>query len=147
MLRQGGEGRGVEIYVSFSRVSMLLLLLLLAEQQMAEEGSCWRQDSAAAPATAPSQRQHLHQAKTIDTHAPLTVDASQNLLSSVIFLHYHQQVQTHAMVRLDRGWHWNIDGTRSVRPGPPFSPALSSLTEWLHFLCAYHFMFSIPGHL
>ena len=73
MLRQGGEGRGVEIYVSFSRVSMLLLLLLLAEQQMAEEGSCWRQDSAAAPATAPSQRQHLHQAKTINTHTR-TVD-------------------------------------------------------------------------
>ena len=87
MLRQGGEGRGVEIYVSFSRVSMLLLLLLLlAEQQMAEQGSCWRQDSAAAPATAPSQRHHLYQAKTIDTHAPSTVDASRNLLSSVIFL-------------------------------------------------------------
>ena len=130
------RAREVEIYVSFSRVS-----LVLAEQQMAEEGSGGKDSKCASHCSAT-----IGFKLSRHTRAQPTEDACSNLLSFVIF----HQLQTHpTMPRPPWPWltvkYWRHTGRALSRS--PFSPFLSSLTEWLHFLCAYHFVFSIRSHL
>ena len=77
--------REVEIYVSFSRVS-----LVLAEQQMAEVGSGGKDSKCAGHCSAASSTT-IGFKLSRHTRAQPTEDACSNLLSFVIF----HQLQTH----------------------------------------------------
>ena len=121
VLEQNVTARGVEIYVSFSRVSSQPACLGSRWQALARAGGkTWkRRDCSAsrerergreAPPAELSRRRHASDRSRVVRHFP-------------------PQAAAALVPALTVADNEILDATKSVRPRSPFSPALSSLTE------------------
>ena len=97
VLEQNVTARGVEIYVSFSRVSSLPACLGSRWQALARAGGkTWKRRDCSASRERERERHRQQNYRDARTHPT-------DLGSSVIFLHKQQQLAPKSGARLDRG--------------------------------------------
>ena len=122
VLEQNVTARGVEIYVSFSRVSSLPACLGSRWQALARAGGkTWKRRDCSAS----RERERGTASRTIETHARIRPISGRPSFSSTSSSSSPPSLEP-ALTVADNEI---LDATKSVRPRSPFSPALSSLTE------------------
>ena len=124
VLEQNVTARGVEIYVSFSRVSSQPACLGSRWQALARAGGkTWKRRDCSA--SRERERERGTASRTIETHARIRPISGRPSFSSTSSSSSPPSLEP-ALTLADNEI---LDATKSVRPRSPFSPALSSLTE------------------